>query len=145
MASRLVAEFAGVSTEPGRGVRAGGGPYEFFTDEGVHVYLHDADFLGLMWLPGATTRFYFAYDSQTGPLYRAEATPVIELTFSQVDVALWETDSDALPDSQWHGQVSGFAWDGGDGFDLTSFTLHLAFAAARMDARLLAAVPSALR
>lgn len=139
-----VVEFVGVSTDPGRGVREGVGPYEFVTDAGVHVYLHDADFLGLVWLPNATARFYFVYDPETAPLFAVKETPVIELTFSQAQVLFWETDSDALRDTEWHGQVSVFAWDGGDGFDLTTYTLHLSFTAARMEARLLAAVPSGI-
>ena len=145
MTYRRVAEFVGVSTEPGRGIRAGVGPYEFFTDGGVHVYLHDADFVGLIFLPEATGRFYFRYDSQTAPHYGAEATPVVELTFSHVGPCLWETDLEALPDTEHRGQVSVFAWDTGDGFDLITYALHLSFAAARMEARLLAAAPFELR
>jgi len=40
--SRRVTEFGGVSVEPGRGIREGVGPYEYFTPDGAHVYLHDA-------------------------------------------------------------------------------------------------------
>ena len=143
MTNRRVTEFVGVSTDPRGGVRTGVGPYEFFTDGGVRVSLHDADFLGLMWLPGATARFYFVYDSEWTPS-EAKESPVIELTFSQVQVFLWETDSAALRDTEWHGQVSGFAWDGRDGFDLSTFTLHLSFSAARMEAGLLVEAPSGL-
>lgn len=143
MTNRGVTEFVGVSTDPRSGVLKGVGPYEFFTDRGVRVFLHDADFLGVLWLPGATARFYFVYDSEWTPR-EAKESPVIELSFSQVRVLLWETDSAALPDTEWHGQVSGFAWDGGDGFDLWTFTLHLSFTAARMEARLLVEAPGGL-
>ena len=136
-----VTEFEGVSVEPGRGIRDGVGPYEFFTPDGAHVYLHDADFLELAWLPDATLRFFFSYDGETAPLYGAKDTPVIELSFSQVEVQAWETDIDALAGSEHHGQVSTFSWDSADGFDVITYTLHVSFAAARMQARLLATVP----
>lgn len=143
MTTRRVAEFLGVSTEPQRRVIEGVGPNEFFTDGGVPIRLHDADFLGVVWRPAATLHLYFVYDSAWTPA-EASATPVIELTFSPVEVSLWETDVDALGDNQWHGQVSAFDWDGADGFELSTFTLHLAFSASRMEARMLAAAPTSL-
>jgi hypothetical protein len=139
-----VTEFGGVSIEPGRGIREGVGPYEYFTPDGAHVYLHDADFLGLVWAPDATLRFYFSYDGETAPLYGAKDTPVIELTFSRVEVHAWETDLGALPETEHHGQVSTFSWDSGDRFDVITHPLHLSFAAAHLDARLLAAPPSGI-
>lgn len=144
MTSRRVAEFAGVSAESGRGIRAGVGPYEFFTDSGVHVYLHDADFLGMTLLPDATGRFYFAYDSKTAPLYGAEATPVVKMAFSSVELSVWETDEEALSDTKHCGQVSDFSWDAGDGFDLLTYALHMSFSAARLEVRLLTAMPGDL-
>lgn len=143
MTSIRVAEFVGVSTEPRRGVIEPVGPYEFFTDGGVHVYLHDADFIGLVWQPSGTFRFYFIYPAEWTPR-EALATPVVELTFSEVEVSRWETDMDVLQDTEHRGQVSDFAWDGGDGFDLSTFSLRLSFSAARMEARLLEAAPSPL-
>jgi hypothetical protein len=77
-------------------------------------------------------------------LYGAKDPPVIEFTFSRVEVHTWETDVDALPDAARHGQVSTFSWDTADGFDVITYTLHLSFVSARMEARLLAAVPSDL-
>ena len=143
MTSRGVAEFVGVSREPGRGIREGVGPYEFFTPDGVLVYLHDTHFRGLVWLPGAEARFYFVFDPEWTPA-GAKSTPVIELTFSKMQVSLWETDMDAIEPTESRGQVSDFAWDGGHGFDLSTFTLHLSFSAARMEARLLEALPDLL-
>ena len=143
MTRHRVADFVGVSTEPRRGVEKPVGPYEFFTDGGVHVYLHDADFLGLVWLPSGTFRFYFVYSAEWTPP-EALATPVVELTFSEVEVSRWETDMDVLQDTEHGGQVSDFAWDGADGFDFSTFPLDLSFSAARMEARLLEAAPSAL-
>ena len=136
-------EFRGVSIEPGRGIREGVGPYEYFTPDAAHVYLHDADFLGLVWLPDANLRFYFSYDAETAPLYGAADSPVIELTFSRVEVHTWETDMDAVSDMEHQGQVSAFSWDTGNGFDVITYTLHMSFSAAGMEARLLTAVPSA--
>lgn len=137
-------EFEGVSIEHGRGIRDGVGPYEFFTPDGAHVYLHDADFLGLVWLPDATLRFFFSYDGETAPLYGAKDTPVIELSFFHVELHAWETDIDALAEAEHHGQVSTFSWDNAHGFDMVTYALHVSFAAARMQARLLASVPHGL-
>ncbi len=143
MTSNRVTEFVGVSAEPRRGVLAGVGPYEFFTEQGVRVALHDADFLGLVWLPSATTRFYFIYDLEWTPV-EATATPVIELTFCNVQVLRWESDLDALGDPRRYGQMSAFAWDGADRFDLSTFTFNLSFRAVRMEAQLVGTVPSSL-
>jgi len=144
MNGRRVTEFLGVSTEPQRGVKEPVGPYEFFTETGVHVYLHDADFLGLAWQPDATLRLYFAHDPDWMPS-GAEATPVVELTFSGVQVLEWETDVEALSQTvPVLGQVSDFAWDGSDGFDLATFTLNLSFSAPRMAVRLLPSAPGEL-
>lgn len=140
---RRVAELVGVTTEPGLGVVEGVGPYQFRTVDGVPVNLHECDFLGLLWLPDATARFYFVHDLEWTPV-EALATPVVELSFSEFQVVFCELDAEAPPDSPWVGQVSSFSWDGGDAFDLTTFTLHLAFTAARMEVRLLATAASAL-
>lgn len=143
MTSVRVAEFVGVSTEHRRGVMEPVGPYEFFTDNDVHVYLHDADLIGLVWQPSGKFRFYFIYPAEWTPR-EALDTPVVELTFSEVEVSRWETDMGVLQDMEHRGQVSDFAWDGADGFDLSTFSLRLSFSAARMEARVLEAPPDAL-
>lgn len=136
-------EFVGVSSEPGRGVEEAG-PYEFFTDAGVHVYLHDADFLGLVWHPEATMRLYFSYDQEWTPS-DAKDTPVVELIFSQVQVLQWQTDLDALSETEpVLGQVASFDWDGREGFDLATYTLNLSFSSRRMEVRLIPSAPQAL-
>ena len=89
----------------------------------------------------APRRYSFLYHSQWTPV-EAKGTPVIELTFLDVQMLPWKTDSDALRDPRWHGQVAAFTWDGADRFDLSTRTLDLSFAAARMEVRLLAAVPN---
>lgn len=120
------------------------GPYEFSTEAGVRVYLHDADFLGLVWQPDATLRLYFPYDPDWTPP-EAKATPVVQLTFSQVQMLHWETDMEALSQSEpVLGRVSDFSWDGSDRFDLATFTLSLSFSAGRMAVRLVHSAPREL-
>lgn len=135
---RPVTGFVGVSSDPGRGVLMGTGPYEFFTDDGARVSLHDADLLEVTWRPDATLRLHFVYDREWTPA-EVRATPVIELTFSGAQVLRWENEPDPQPDAL--GQVSAFDWDGRDRFDLSSSTLELSFTADRMTANLLPAVP----
>lgn len=135
----VTTEFVGVSEEPGRGISSTG-PYEFFTDKGEHVYLHDMDFLGVAWRPVGTMQFYFRYAEDWTPAEVRES-PVVELTFHGVDVRHWATDLGEVSTSEALGQVSGFGWDGRDSFHLQTWTLSLAFASPRMEARFIAAAP----
>jgi len=131
MGQPRVTEFHGVLSVPGRGVQSRVGPYEFFTDKGARVYLHDADLLEVTWKPDASLRFRFAYDPDWTPA-EATDTPVIDLSFQHVQVLRWETDMQATEQSDSRGQVRDFAWDGFDGFAMASYTLNLDFTAARM-------------
>jgi len=140
MGQRRVAEFYGVSRVLGRGVRRGVGPYEFFTDKGARVYLHDADLLEVTWRSDASLRFRFVYDPDWTPA-EAKDTPVIELSFQHVQVLRWDTDMQATEQSDFRGQVRDFAWDGFDGFTMASYTLDLDFTAARMSVVLRGAMP----
>jgi hypothetical protein len=141
--STCATEFVGVSNEPGRGIGETG-PYEFFTDTGVHVYLHDTDFLGLVWQPEGSMGLYFAYDKDWTPP-EARATPVIELVFSHVQMTHWETDREALLETEPVArQVSGFDWDGRDTFDLATFSVNLSFSARHMRVRLAPSAPEIL-
>jgi hypothetical protein len=144
MGQRGVTEFYGVSSVPGRGVQSGVGPYEFFTDKGARVYLHDADLLEVTWRPDASLRFRFAYDPDWTPA-EATDTPVIELSFQHVQVLRWETEMQATEQIDSRGQVRDFAWNGFDGFAMASYTLGLDFTAARMVVFLGPAGPSELR
>jgi hypothetical protein len=145
MSEPSVTQFDGVTTAAGRGVQKGVGPYEFFTDTGAHVYLHDADLLDVTWNPDASLRFRFAYDPDWTP-EEAKDTPVIELTFQQVQILRWDTDMQAATGGgDYLRQVRDFAWDGFDGFAMASYTVNLDFTAARMNVVLTAPRPDDLR
>lgn len=136
-------EFVGVSSEPGRDIEDSG-LYEFFTNTGVHIYLHDTDFLGIVWQPKATMCLYFSYDEDWTPP-EAQDTPVVELVFSDVQVLQWETDLGALSgDEPFLGEVSAFDWDGNEGFDLSAYNFALSFSARRVQVRLALSAPDVL-
>lgn len=58
-------------------------PYEFLTNQGVRVYLHDTDHLGFERPSATDLTFYFAFDPEWTPK-TARATPVVALAFADV-------------------------------------------------------------
>lgn len=137
---RRVTRFVGVSAVPGQGVRAGTGPYEFFTSDNVHVFLHDTDFLGIKQENGSA-QFYFQYDPQWLP-EGGDGTPVVVLTFD--DVRMNQAGLHEGPASGPEGQVDSFDWDGFDGFTLDTGRMRLTFTSARMSAHLVREPPGSL-
>ncbi|MER7503640.1 hypothetical protein AB0L05_15510 [Nonomuraea pusilla] len=133
-----VAEIIGVTKDPERGVTAKSGLYEFFTEAGGHVYLHDMSFTRLTYQPGRppVLELQFVYHPGWTPP-ELSATPVVTFGFEDVRVVEWREDLEghgcvaANPDAP-PGQVDYFDWDGTDLFTLDSFTLHLAFQASRL-------------
>ena len=72
-------------------------PYEFQTDEGVWVRLHDMQFVGLDYRvqpPTLTMRFLYDDPEWTPP--EARATPVAVFRFSDVHLWQWEDDYELL-------------------------------------------------
>ncbi|GAA2997726.1 hypothetical protein [Streptosporangium longisporum] len=128
-----VTEFAGVTKDKDRGISSTGGLYEFWTEEGAHVYLHDTAFRRLTYEPGRppTLKLEFVYDPQWTSLELSK-TPIVVFRFEDVRLVEWyedqeghdcvATDPDAPP-----GQVGLFAWDGTDMFTLDTFILRLIF------------------
>ena len=88
-----------MSGETGRGVLEGTGPYEFFTDDGARVFLHDADLVDVLWQPDASLRFRFVHDPEWTPP-EAAATPVVELEFFGSRVLRWASADGAPPEAR---------------------------------------------
>jgi hypothetical protein len=137
--ARQVTAFEGVSADARHGVEEPVGPYEFWTDDGVHVFLHDAQFAGMLVGADHALRFWFRFDPECVPS-GAEATPVVELAFEGVH--LTGIDPEPIDDEVVAygdvGQVLAFSWDGAVTFDLQTMTLRVTFIALRMRARLVA-------
>lgn len=137
-----VTDFVGVSSDPGWGVTGRGtaspGLYEFKTDLGVPVRLHDATFLGFDFRVGAresgavqslTTRFVYDDPEWTPP--EAIAAPFIEFRFDDVHITHWEESPDL--EEYANDQVSGFDYhEQDDSFDLQTYTMRLVFVAKRV-------------
>ncbi|WP_440072314.1 hypothetical protein [Streptosporangium sp. OZ121] len=132
-----VTEFAGVTKDKDRGITSKGGLYEFRTEEGALVHLHDTDFRRLTYEPGRppTLELEFVHDPQWTPPELSE-TPVVVFRFEDVRLVEWHEDQEgqdrvnANPDAP-PGQVGQFDWDGTDMFTLDTFTLRLVFHAPR--------------
>ncbi|MGV9302515.1 hypothetical protein ACWDLG_03995 [Nonomuraea sp. NPDC003727] len=134
-----VTEFAGVTEDEDRGVTPKAGLYEFWTEEGAHVYLHDTDFTCLTYEPDRppVLELEFLYDPQWTPpelsktpvvIFRFEDVRIVERCEDQEGHDCVTAQHDAPP-----GQVSCFDWDGNDLFVLDTFTLRLAFQARRAE------------
>ncbi|MFG1947665.1 hypothetical protein [Nonomuraea sp. NPDC048826] len=132
-----VTEFAGASQDKNRGITSPGGLYEFWTEEGAHVYLHDTDFRRLTYKPGRppTLELEFFYPPQWTPPELSK-TPVVLFRFEDVRLVEWHEDQEAAdlvaasPDAP-PGQVGQFDWDGTDMFTLDTLILRLLFHAQR--------------
>jgi hypothetical protein len=132
-----VTEFAGVTKDKDRGITSKGGLYEFWTQEGAHVYLHDTDFRRLTYEPGrpSTLELEFVYHPQWTPPELSK-TPVVVFRFEDVRLVEWHEDQEgydcvaASPDAP-PGQVEQFDWNGTDMFTLDTFILRLIFHAPR--------------
>ncbi len=132
-----VTEFAGVTKDKNHGITSEGGLYEFRTEEGAHVYLHDTDFRRLTHEPGRppTLELEFVHDPRWTPPELSK-TPIVVFRFEDVRLVEWHEDQEghdcvnANPDAP-PGQVGRFDWDGTDMFALETFTMRLVFHAPR--------------
>ncbi|MBB2912591.1 hypothetical protein FHS43_003874 [Streptosporangium becharense] len=133
-----VTEFTDVTTDKDRGVTPRTGLYEFWTDEGAHVYLHDTDFSYLTYQPGRPPmlELEFVHDPWWAPPELA-TMPVVVFRFEDVRIIEWCENQEghdcvtARPDAP-PGQVDCFDWDGNDLPVLDIFTLRLTFRASRV-------------
>ena len=141
-------EFRGVSADPDRGVDSRTGLYEFWTDRGEHVSLHEVDLASLTYEPShppAMTLVFTPIDTPAGapsPPLHDLLDSAVEFVFRDVRVILWEEDAEAVelmrsnPEAaSAAGQMRDFAWDGETVFTLASFTLTLTFAADVVEVR----------
>lgn len=144
---RPVTRFVGVSSFPGRSVEEVT-PYEFLTDHGVRVYLHDTDYLGFERPSATDLTVYFAFDPEWTPR-AARETPVVAVAFADVQyrphpmarMARTQPREDDRPPRF----VYSLDWDGMDGFTLDTTETLLAFTSSRMAVSLLPAAPKQLQ
>ncbi|NEA32025.1 hypothetical protein [Streptomyces sp. SID13031] len=122
----MITEIVGVSDDPRHGVASGGsGLYEFWSADGVPVYLHDTTLVSVLWEPvlrGLGLRF--AGDGAASVAMRFEGVVILE----------WSQDNEGLDDApdEVAGQVSEFSYDGGDGFELVTAQSVVGFTATRV-------------
>ena len=130
-----------MTTEPGWGIgdsgAASSGLYEFKTQAGVPIRLHDTSFVGVEFRPGAcpvlVTKFLYS-DPRWTP-EGARATPLIAISFDDVQVSNWEQEPRADDEpAEAIGQVNNFDYyEQLDAFDLQTYTLRLEFTAKRVE------------
>ncbi len=133
-----------MSSEPGWGIGDSGGAssglYEFKTESGVPVRLHDAAFLGFDFRPGPrpwlVTRFLYN-DPKWTPV-EARATPLIAIRFDDVHITALDQDTHVIGEpAEAIGQVSNFDYyEEFDSFDLQTYTLRLELTAKRVEVTL---------
>lgn len=141
---RPVTRFVGVSSSPGRDFEEVT-PYEFLTDHGVRVYLHDTDYLGFERPSATDLTLYFTFDREWTPR-AARDTPVVAVAFADVQyrphpMARTQPPEDDRPPRFVHS----LDWDGMDGFALDTTETLLAFTSSRMAVSLLSAAPEQLQ
>jgi hypothetical protein len=110
-------------------------PYEFQTDSGVRVRLHDMRFMGFDYqVQPSTLTLRFVYDDPEWTPPEATGTPVAVLRFSGVQVWQWEDDFDLFETPQEHrGQVSDLGYyPPTNVFSLLTLNSRLLFSAGRL-------------
>jgi hypothetical protein len=127
-----------VSTVPGRGVEPGVGLYQFDTDDGIAVSLHETDCVDLRYTPGPapTLTARFRHDPDWTPP-ELVGRPVVVIRFLGAHVLRWDTDADE--DDVYRdpgasgGQVSTADWDGHRLFTLDLLTVTVIVTAHAVD------------
>ena len=114
-------------------------PYEFQTEAGVWVRLHDMQFLGFEYevqAPALTMRFVYDDPDSTPP--EARSTPLAVFRFSDVQVWQWEDDHDLFETPVGvRGQVSELDYYAATNvFSLGTVNTTLLFSARRLTVRL---------
>ncbi len=110
-------------------------PYEFQTDGGVWVRLHDMQFVGFDYqVQPPTLNMRFVYDDPGWTPPEARATPVAVFRFSDVQVWQWEDDYDLFESPvDARGQVSYLDYYGPTNvFSLGTLNTTLLFSASRL-------------
>jgi len=122
--------------------RRGFTPYEFETEDGVPVRLHDMSFLGFdhqAHPPTLTLRFVYDDPHWTPP--EARATPVAVFRFDDVHVRQWEDEQQPVDETR--GQVTNLGFHGPSRlFSLETGATTLTFSAERLAVHLESAAGS---
>lgn len=114
-------------------------PYDFQTDEGVWVRLHDMQFMGFDYqVRTAALTLRFVYDNPEWTPPEARATPVAVFRFSDVVMHAWEDDEDLLGTPvEVRGQVRDLDyWPSTNEFSLDTVNTRLRFSARSLDVQL---------
>ncbi len=137
-AMRTPVEFAGIATDSRE--RPDFGLYEFQTDDGVWVRLHDMRFLGFDFVvQPRTLTMRFVYDDSKWTPLEAFATPVAVFQFTDVLVWQWEDDYALMFETpqEGRGQISDFGYYAPTNvFSLETLSTRLLFSAGRLVVRL---------
>jgi hypothetical protein len=113
------------------------GLYEFWTDRGERVSLHDADLRTITWRPGPQPSLVlvFEYDAQWLPP-ELDDRRFVSFSCRDVRILTWEEDTEAYEEAvashqgpDLTGQVRAFEWDGQDFFALSTHLLYPCFRA----------------
>jgi hypothetical protein len=111
-------------------------PYEFQTDNGTWVRLHDMSFLGFAYAAQPSTLIIrFVYDDRQWTPPQAIPTPVAVFQFSEVRVAEWADDDEGLLQTplEARGEVRSFDYQQSTRwFSLLTSTTTLRFTAVRL-------------
>ncbi|GAA2843290.1 hypothetical protein [Kribbella solani] len=124
-----------MSIDPRRDLAGGGtGLYEFWTDQGVPVRLHDMGLVGIELQPvDRTLILRFEYTEARWTPEAAVRTPVVAMCFADVMIRGWEYDGTRPggeePPAEAYGQVSDFEYDNWDTFRLTTYSFLIEFTA----------------
>jgi hypothetical protein len=135
-AARRRAEIVGVTNDPQRRLNAYRHDlYEFRTDEGVRVRLHDTGLISVELRPiDQTLTLRFDYNDPRWTPPEAVPTPVVVMRFEEVTIHEWEQDPNDgdEPPAETHGQVEDFEYDDGETFRLTTCSFTVEFTASRL-------------
>lgn len=129
-------EILGVTDDPRHDVASGGtGLYEFWTADGVPVYLHDTTLISLDWQPvRRRLGLRFVYDDPQWTPPEVARTPIVLMDFERVVLLEWSQDNEGHEDApdEVAGQVADFSYDGRDGFELVTAQSVIGFTASRL-------------
>jgi hypothetical protein len=127
----------GVTSDPQRGLNAHGlGLYEFWTDQGVPVRLHDTSLISVELRPiDRTLTLRFEYNDALWTPPEAIPTPVVVMRFEKITIRGWEqdpSDDGDEPPAAVYGQVEDFEYDDEETFRLTTYSFTVEFTASRL-------------
>ncbi|GAA3087720.1 hypothetical protein JOF29_008155 [Kribbella aluminosa] len=121
-----------MSVDPRHDLASGGtGLFEFWTDQGVPVYLHDMDLSSAEVRPvDRVLVLQFEYTERPWTPAAAAPTPVVVMRFEGVTIRGWNQEAAAPVHAL--GQVEDFEYDGEEAFKLTTCSAIMEFTAARL-------------